>query len=123
MIRKYALLLVLALAVLLPAAAQHENTRICHSVVFKLKHAPGSPGEKDFLAALIRLAEIPGVENLKLSPEISKKNNFEFYLSMEFADQAAYDHYNNHPDHVAFVQDRWLKEVEDFMEIDYALTD
>ena len=38
---------------------------------------------------------------------------------MEFADQAAYEGYNGHPDHVRFVQDRWLSEVGDFLEIDY----
>jgi hypothetical protein len=53
--------------------------------------------------------------------EISKKNKFEFGLSMEFADQKAYDQYSNNPDHVAFVQNRWLKEVEDFLEIDYEI--
>ena len=39
---------------------------------------------------------------------------------MEFADQAAYDGYNDHPQHVAFVRDRWIPEVRDFLEIDYA---
>jgi hypothetical protein len=39
---------------------------------------------------------------------------------MEFADQAVYDGYDAHPDHVAFVRDRWMKEVDDFLEIDYA---
>jgi len=33
--------------------------------------------------------------------------------------QAAYTRYNDHPDHVAFVRDRWLPEVEAFMEVDY----
>ena len=39
---------------------------------------------------------------------------------MEFAGQDAYDAYNGHPDHVRFVQERWLPEVADFLEIDYA---
>ncbi|MBE9518785.1 MAG: Dabb family protein, partial [Bacteroidetes bacterium] len=30
-----------------------------------------------------------------------------------------YNTYNQHPDHVAFVQERWLKEVTDFLEIDF----
>ena len=38
---------------------------------------------------------------------------------MEFADRDAYGRYNEHPDHVRFVQERWLSEVEDFLEIDY----
>ncbi len=40
---------------------------------------------------------------------------------MEFASQQAYDQYNDHPDRVAFVQNRWVKEVEDFLEIDFEL--
>ena len=39
---------------------------------------------------------------------------------MEFADEAAYTGYNTHPDHVRFVEQRWLVEVADFLEIDYA---
>lgn len=38
---------------------------------------------------------------------------------MEFDDQAGYDTYNLHPLHVAFVRDRWVPEVADFLEIDY----
>ena len=38
---------------------------------------------------------------------------------MEFADRAAYTGYNNHSDHVRFVQERWLAEVSDFLELDY----
>jgi hypothetical protein len=32
---------------------------------------------------------------------------------------AAYEGYNEHPDHVRFVQERWLAEVSDFLELDY----
>jgi len=38
---------------------------------------------------------------------------------MEFADRRAYDGYNGHPDHVRFVEERWLAEVSDFLELDY----
>ena len=38
---------------------------------------------------------------------------------MEFAGPEAYAAYNEHPDHVRFVQERWLPEVADFLEIDY----
>jgi hypothetical protein len=38
---------------------------------------------------------------------------------MEFADQAAYDSYNAHPEHRSFVEKRWLQEVSDFLESDY----
>jgi hypothetical protein len=40
---------------------------------------------------------------------------------MEFADRPAYEGYNEHPDHVRFVQERWLAEVTDFLELDYAV--
>lgn len=38
---------------------------------------------------------------------------------MIFADQAAYDAYNTHPDHVAFVEQRWQVEVDTFQELDF----
>lgn len=93
---------------------------IRHTVVFRLKHPLGSAAEKAFHQAASALAEIPGVEAFELMREVSPKNDFAYGLSMEFADQAAYDTYNDHPDHVAFVRDRWMEEVDDFLEIDYA---
>jgi hypothetical protein len=92
---------------------------IRHTVVFRLKHPAGSPQETAFLAAATHLAEIPGVQKFEQLRQIGKKNDYAFGFSMEFADQAAYDGYNIHPDHVAFVRDRWAKEVEAFLEIDY----
>lgn len=97
----------------------HPDKSIRHSVVFRLKHARGSQEEKSFLNAAMKLAAIPGVKNLECLEQISSKNNFNFGLAMEFADQNSYDYYNSHPDHTAFVQERWLKEVVEFMEIDY----
>jgi len=94
---------------------------IRHTVVFRLKHAPGSEEETAFLYdAMTILAAIPGVEKFEPLREVSPKNDYAFGFSMEFADQAAYDGYNGHPGHVAFVRDRWMNEVEDFLEIDYA---
>jgi len=92
---------------------------IVHSVFFMLSHEPGSAAETEFLRKAAELAHIPGVEHFKVLRETSPKNDFTFGLSMEFADQAAYDAYNNHPEHVAFVNEVWLKEVTDFMEIDH----
>ena len=62
---------------------------------------------------------IPGVEAFELLAEASPKNGYRFGISMEFADRAAYARYNEHPDHVRFVQERWLAEVSDFLELDY----
>ena len=52
--------------------------------------------------------------------EVSPKNGYRHGVSMEFADRAAYAAYNAHPTHVAFVRDRWVPEVTDFLEIDFA---
>ena len=30
------------------------------------------------------------------------------------------ERYNEHPDHVRFVQERWLAEVSEFLELDYS---
>lgn len=91
-----------------------------HTVSFSLNHEPGSAGEQEFLAAARRLGEIPGVEAFEVVREVSPKNNFRFGISMEFAAQAAYDGYNAHPEHRSFVEERWLLEVSDSFEIDYA---
>jgi hypothetical protein len=94
--------------------------RIRHTVAFALVHPEGSPEERDFLAAAERLSAIPGVEAFELLAEVSPKNGYRFGISMEFADRAAYDGYNEHPDHVRFVEERWQAEVADFLELDYA---
>ena len=92
--------------------------RVRHSVAYRLKHEAGSSEEADFLRANQELVSIPGVEAFELMREVSPKNDFTFFLTMEFADRAAYDAYSAHPDHVSFVADRWDAEVVDFQEID-----
>ena len=92
--------------------------RIRHTVVFALRHPPGSEGEADFLDAVARLEEIPGVEAFELMREVSPKNPYRFALTMEFSDPAAYGAYNAHPAHAGFVERRWDAEVETFLETD-----
>ncbi len=92
---------------------------IRHTVVFTLKHAAGSAPEKMFLEAADVLADIPGVEKFEKLRQTSLKNDYAFGFSMEFGNQAAYSTYNDHPWHVAFVNDHWIPEVAKFMEIDY----
>lgn len=92
---------------------------IRHTVVFRLKHPRGSDAEGAFLADARILAAIPGVGAFEQLRQVSAKNDYDFGFSMEFADPAAYSLYNDHPDHVAFVRDRWVPEVESFLEIDY----
>lgn len=91
---------------------------IRHAALFRLHHAAGSPAEADFLQALAALKAISGVDHFAIARETSPKNPFAFVVSMTFADQTAYDAYNLHPSHVAFVQNRWLPEVAEFMEHD-----
>ncbi len=92
---------------------------IRHTVVFTLKHAAGSPEEVAFLRDAKVLADIPGVEKFEQLRQVSPKNEYQFGFSMEFEDQAAYDGYNKHPKHVKFVRERWEREVQKFLEIDY----
>ncbi len=92
---------------------------IRHTVAFKLKHQPNSDAECNFLSAGMRLSDIPGVKNFECLRQTSPKNSFTFGFSMEFNSQADYQAYNNHPEHTAFVQNRWIPEVEDFLELDY----
>ena len=96
---------------------------IRHTVVFTLKHPANSNEERDFLQSGLHLAEIDTVQNFECLRQISPKNEFSFGFSMEFDSQEHYEFYNEHPDHQAFVQDRWIPEVTNFMEIDYVPCD
>lgn len=94
---------------------------ICHSVVFKLKYAKNSKEETKFLDAAKELSSIPGVINFKCLRQISKKNNFDYGIFMEFNTMDDYGAYNNHPDHISFVQTYWAEYVVDFLELDFEL--
>ncbi|NIK69541.1 MULTISPECIES: Dabb family protein [unclassified Paenibacillus] len=96
-------------------------TWIQHSVIFTLKHEEGSEQERQFLEdGKAILSSIPVVRQFRVFRQVSPKNDYKFGFSMEFADQAAYESYNAHPLHTAFVAERWEKEVEAFLEIDYS---
>lgn len=92
---------------------------IQHTVVFNLVHSQGSREENAFLEDALILASIPGVQTFERLKQVSGKNDFSYGFSMLFEHQSAYDAYNVHPVHVSFVRDRWEKEVERFLEIDY----
>ncbi len=92
---------------------------IRHTVVFRLKHTSGSAAEASFLKEAMKLVAIAEVQKFEQLRQVSPKNSYSFGFSMEFADQAEYTVYNEHPLHVAFVRDRWVPEVAEFMEIDY----
>ena len=96
------------------------EVRIRHTVSFTLRHPAGSPAEASFLSAAEELAAIDGVEAFELLRQVGAKSDFHFGISMEFANRAAYAGYNEHPDHLRFVAERWVPEVADFLELDYA---
>ena len=96
-----------------------NDLEIQHMVIFNLPYQEGSVEARTFLEDGTRiLTAIPVVRNFQAFKQVSKKNDFQYGFSMVFANQDDYDIYNKHPDHVAFVQERWLKEVTDFLEID-----
>ena len=92
-----------------------------HSVIFAFKQTVDSTQQENFFNAAQKLAAIPGVRNFELLKQTSKKNKFDFGISMEFDDHRLYEQYNHHKDHQLFIQQYWLKNVEDFLETDYEL--
>ena len=95
------------------------NYALQHMVIFNLPYQAGSVKARTFLEDGTRiLTAIPVVQNFQAFKQVSEKNDYQYGFSMVFANQEDYNTYNEHPDHVAFVQDRWLKEVTDFLEID-----
>lgn len=99
------------------------TSAIQHTVAFRLQHPVGSQDERDFLTAALALADIPGVQEFRQLRQVSPKSDFTFSFSMRFADGAAYQAYNDHPTHVAFVRDRWQADVADFQELDFVALD
>ncbi|WP_028524650.1 Dabb family protein [Runella limosa] len=90
-----------------------------HSVILKLKSSLTEYEKQAFFEAVDALASIPYVQKFEVLKQISPKNKFEYGISMEFDSQEHYDTYSNHPQHVAFVENFWMQNVEDFLEIDY----
>ncbi|MGG1879869.1 MULTISPECIES: Dabb family protein [Paenibacillus] len=97
-----------------------SSNAIIHSVIFSLKHEQGSEEEQRFLEdGRTALSAIPTVKNFQVFRQISPKNTYHFGFSMVFDSEADYEAYNVHPNHVAFVKERWEQEVTQFLEIDY----
>lgn len=97
-----------------------KKEEIQHMVIFDLKHPKESAAAEKFLKDGQRiLSHIPVVQNFQVFNQVSLKNDFTYGFSMVFDGKVAYDAYNNHPDHLAFVKDRWKKEVTRFLEIDF----
>lgn len=92
---------------------------IRHSVILKLKSDINSADKQTFFEAVDKLAAIPYVQKFEVLKQISPKNKFEYGISMEFDSQEQYDIYSNHALHQVFIQNFWMKAVDDFLEIDY----
>ena len=109
----------------LAATAGAENCalkkgEVQHMVIFNLSYPKDSAEAQKFIQDGTRiLTGIPVVNNFQAFNQVSVKNKFQYGFSMVFANETDYSTYNNHPDHVAFVQNRWQKEVSDFLEIDF----
>lgn len=93
---------------------------IQHMVIFNLSYPEGSEEAGKFLRdGTTILTGIPVVKNFQAFNQVSQKNDYQYGFSMVFSSRKDYTTYNNHPDHIAFVQDRWTKEVTAFLEIDF----
>ena len=100
----------------LPLLAKED---VQHMVIFDLNHPKGSAEAEKFLDDGRKiLSKIPVVQNFQVFNQVSLKNDYSYGFSMVFKDQSDYSTYNNHPNHVAFVENRWKKEVTRFLEID-----
>ena len=89
---------------------------IQHTVTFRLHP---TVDEAAFLARARRLGELDGVERFEVLRQVGRKNDFRHALSMWFPTRDEYDAYNAHPHQAAFVSDVWLRDVADFLELDY----
>jgi hypothetical protein len=97
-----------------------RTEEIRHMVIFCLSHAKGSPEAEKFLRdGREILTSILEVQEFEVLHQVSPKNDYDYGFSMKFADQAAYDAYNANPLHTSFVENRWKKEVSQFLEIDF----
>lgn len=97
-----------------------QKGEIQHMVIFNLTYPKDAPESKKFIHDGTRiLTGIPVVKNFQAFNQVSEKNKFGFGFSMVFTNSADYETYNKHPEHVAFVQNRWMKEVSDYLEIDF----
>jgi len=101
---------------------QLEGKEIQHMVIFNLPYKKGSSKAVKFLNDGNRiLTKIPVVRDFQVFLQVSSKNDYQYGFSMVFSNQEDYETYNNHPDHLAFVEERWLKEVTEFLEIDFEI--
>jgi hypothetical protein len=92
---------------------------ISHLVLIRLRDGLGHAREEQFLAqARGVLGPIPGVENLRVGRSL-RPGAHPFALVMEFADEAALQAYQVHPEHQRFLAEIIGPVVEDKVVLDY----
>ena len=88
-----------------------------HTVTFRLSDGVDQDW---FLDKARELAEIPGVVEFEVLEQVGKNAaQFQLALSMWFNSDDDYGNYNEHPDHVDFVENVWIPNVAEFLELDY----
>jgi Stress responsive A/B Barrel Domain len=96
----------------------NKNYTMQHSVIFSMNENIDALRTKEFIIEAKKLSTISGVLNFKAWKQVSKKNNFQYGLSMEFKSEEDFQIYNNHPIHKDFIDQQWIPCVSDFLEID-----
>ncbi len=95
------------------------EAEVRHMVVFNLKYPKDDPRTSDFFQTVERIfPHLPVVKNFMICREISPKNGFDYGLSFDFLTQSDYDAYNRIPEHLAFIEECWNRDVANFLEID-----
>ena len=94
---------------------------IRHTVVFRLRHPAGSAAEADFLRTRARAADAdPRRRALRgAAPDGERRARTASRSRWSSPTRRRTPAYNAHPDHQAFVQGRWIPEVEEFLELDF----
>ena len=96
--------------------------RIHHIVSFRLKYEKDSPDAQKFIEeSKSVLGKIPNVASYEVGYEVSPKNSFDYMFYFIFENEDDYQSYNNHADHIKYVEQRWLNEVAEFAECDFYL--
>jgi len=91
--------------------------RFQHTVIFRLNDGVD---EEWFLDQARTLADLPGVQDFEVLEQVSTKTEqFRFALSMWFDDAAGHAAYDANPSHIDYVQNIWLPNVAEFVELDY----
>lgn len=98
---------------------------ITHVVVFWTDKPQDTNRDRLIQAANDLLGRIPGAQNFRVGAPVASNrgvvdDSFCFAISMDFPDQAAADTYQQHPEHIRFVNEFVKPLVKRFVVYDYA---